>query len=141
MPLGLAFSSPGVGGRIGCVGHFLASSFVALSTAVFFLAASDIAADAVAPLHQLRFLPGATHWELLLGRADCACSYVWTKHSGTGLSRWLLHHSLSLVTVWHLLVMWWRVYGGYLSSTWIVSGEAQARWGSLLPLQSTPTTA
>ena len=127
LPLGLAFSSPGVGGHVGCMGYFLATSFVALSMLVFFFAASDIAVDAVAPVHQLRFLPGVTNWELLVGRADCSCSYVWTQSSGTALSRWVLHHLLSLVTVWQMLVIWWRVYGGYLSSTWIVSGEAQAR--------------
>lgn len=109
------------------MGYFLATSFVALSMMVFFFAATDIAADAVAPEHQLRFLPGATNWELLVGRADCSCSYVWTKNSGSVLSRWVLHHLLSLATVWQMLVIWWRVYGGYLSSTWIVSGEAQAR--------------
>lgn len=126
MPLGLAFTSPAVGGRVSCVGQFLATSFCVLSILVLFLAASDIAADAVAPAHQLRFLPSATPWELLLGRTDCGCSYVWTKDSGTEVSRWLLHHSLSLVTAWQMLVIWWRVYGGYLSSTWIVSGELAA---------------
>jgi hypothetical protein len=109
------------------MGYFLATSFVALSMLVFFFAASDIAVDAVAPMHQLRFLPSVTNWELLVGRADCSCSYVWTQSSGTALSRWVLHHLLSLVTVWQMLVIWWRVYGGYLSSTWIVSGESQAR--------------
>ena len=34
LPLGLAFSSPGVGGRVGCAGYFLATSFVALSMLV-----------------------------------------------------------------------------------------------------------
>ena len=132
LPLGLAFSSPGVGGHVGCLGQFLAASFVFLSMLVVFFAANDIAADAVAPAHQLRFLPGATHWELLVGRADCGCSYIWTKGSGTALSRWLLHHLLSVVTVWQVLVMWWRVYGGYLSSTWIVSGVVQDQHRSRL---------
>ena len=44
------------------MGYFLATSFVALSMLVFFFAASDIAVDAVAPVHQLRFLPGVTNW-------------------------------------------------------------------------------
>ena len=123
LPLGLAFSPPGVGGRVGLVGQFLAASFVALSVMVLFFAAADLAGDALAPAHQLRFLPGATNWELLVGRAECACSYAWTKGSGTALSRWVLQNALSCVTTWQVLVMWWRVYGGYLSSTCIVSGE------------------
>ena len=124
LPLGLAFGTPGVGGKVPLIGNAVAVAFVVLSALVMFLAAADIAADArYEHEYQLRFLPGVTAWEILAGRANCACSYKWVSSSGSMYTRWIMLHGLSIATAWQTLVIWWRIYGGYLSSTWVVSGN------------------
>lgn len=129
LPLGLGFATPGVGGTVPLGGNIAAAAFTILSALVMFLAGGDIAADASytnanpAERFQLRFLPGVTAWEILAGRANCACSYKWVSGSGTMYTRWVLLHGLSVATAWQTVVIWWRIYSGYLTSTWLVSGN------------------
>ena len=121
LPLGLAFCAPTVGG--GALGSLCALLFVLVSALLVFFGAADVAADAVHPHHMLRFLPEDS---MATGAAECCCSYEWTgggSNAGWTFSRWLPLHAVSVVTVWQTLLVWWRLFGGYLCSTWLVEGN------------------